>query len=217
MIDLIYDRAAADVSEVKALSEKAYKYGWDSLTESEHEAWLKGRPYLLATDGRVEATDGYLITTDEPDGVIYGAYNPVDLNRVETACKELAALSVSIPADLKAKAEELGVAWDSFFDVSWSPVSLTTKTDWNMEDLPTVSNMARYLSNVKTLTCLVHADYPALPDSMNRMNWQGANAIEQALAVLYDALTAEAERINHALDLVPNAWIHAGAVSTGII
>lgn len=89
---------------------------------------------------------------DVTGGTAKGRYNYTDLNRVEAACAELAALSTSIPADLKAEAEALGVAWNSAYDAGWDPVSLTVKTDWAAEDIPRTSDMERYLGNVEALS-----------------------------------------------------------------
>ena len=89
-----------------------------------------------------------------------GAYNYTDLNRVEAAVKELA--------------EMLGL-------------TLTTKTDWTLWDVPVASDMERYLGNVVAIrdACPVSVEFPDLPDSMNGLTYEGANHIEEVLSLVY--------------------------------
>lgn len=85
-----------------------------------------------------------------------GAYNYTDLNRVESAISELS---------------------DALL------LGLTTKTDWNVWDIPTQSEMNRYLENVVAVTdaCPSATPYPTLPTGMNGLTLEGANNIEKAL------------------------------------
>lgn len=97
-----------------------------------------------------------------------GCYGPDDLNRVERAVEalrmELTGLGEACPA-------------------------LAVKTDWQLtalyspEQWPVKGQMERYLSNVRALL-LAYGLEPRLPDSMERLTWQGANQIEQQLALL---------------------------------
>lgn len=92
-----------------------------------------------------------------------GAYNYTDLNRVETAVSELAA--------------ELGL-------------SLTTKTNWTLWDVPVQADMERYLGNVVAIrdACPGKVTFPDLPNSMNRLRYEGANNIEKVLLLVYEKL-----------------------------
>jgi hypothetical protein len=92
-----------------------------------------------------------------------GAYNYTDLNRVETAVAELATM--------------IGLA-------------LTTKTDWSLWDVPIASDMERYLGNVRTImnACPEGVVFPPLPESMNKLTYEGANNIEKALLIAYETL-----------------------------
>ena len=92
-----------------------------------------------------------------------GAYNYTDLNRVETAVAELATM--------------LGL-------------TLTTKTDWGMVDEPSLSDMERYLGNVAAIRDAYpgDAEFPALPDSMDYLTYEGANNIEKVLEIVYRAV-----------------------------
>ncbi len=96
-----------------------------------------------------------------------GAYNYTDLNRVETAVAELA--------------EMLGL-------------SLETKTDWQIYDAPTASDMSRYLGNVIAVVNAAMVINPqletkTLPTSMYWLTWETANNIEYTLEQVYKSLT----------------------------
>ena len=89
-----------------------------------------------------------------------GAYNYSDLNRVERAVAEIA--------------ERAGL-------------TLYTKTYWTMWDLPTDTEMSRYLSNINAIKTHfgINIDIPA---SMNNFTIDGANSIELVLSAAYELL-----------------------------
>ncbi len=91
-----------------------------------------------------------------PTSATKGAYNYSDLNRVELVVAELS--------------RRLGL-------------NLPTKTDWNQWDLPTQSEMARYLTNVRLLrnACPEKDTLPELPPSLYSMTYTTANDIETIL------------------------------------
>lgn len=92
-----------------------------------------------------------------------GCYNYIDLNRVEEWCKYLSNLLNS-----------------------YGYVNLISeKTDWNIEDIQTVEQMARYLNNVKILmeTFILKDNTPKIPDTINKLTYSQANDIER---ILYD-------------------------------
>lgn len=101
-------------------------------------------------------------------GTEKGRYGAADLNRVETAVKELFGIAKAL-------------------DVVYEPV---VKTDWGFpggfsyDQWPTKGQMERYLNNVSRLCAAVEiaAD---LPLSMEHLTWEGANQIEQALLLVY--------------------------------
>lgn len=82
-----------------------------------------------------------------------GAYNFSDLNRVERAVEEIA--------------EILGV-------------SVTTKTDWTGWDVPTKSDLDRYLGNIRLIQekC---GETTVLPENLNKLTYSVANTIELVL------------------------------------
>lgn len=93
---------------------------------------------------------------------VKGAYNAVDFNRVETAVQTLAS-----------ELTELGF-----------PVSVITKTNWLLRDIPTEPLMIRYLQNVERIRNAVEVFAeitPEPPASMQHLDYDGANRIEQVL------------------------------------
>lgn len=90
-----------------------------------------------------------------------GAYNYSDLNRVERAVEEISDL--------------VGLG-------------LTTKTDWIMWDVPTATEMARYINNVRAIKDHFGIDIE-LPTTMNNFTYESANNIEKILLDGYAAAT----------------------------
>ena len=88
-----------------------------------------------------------------------GAYNYSDLNRVERAVSEISDLA---------------------------GLGLVTQTDWGMWDIPTASDMTRYLGNIKTIKTRYNINI-ALPDSMNQLTYETANNIEKILLAAYQS------------------------------
>lgn len=82
-----------------------------------------------------------------------GAYNYSDLNRVERSVREIA--------------EKLGL-------------TLITKTDWTMWDVPRVSDMERYINNIRLIRNALGSNI-ALPETGDRFTYSDANNIELIL------------------------------------
>ena len=102
-------------------------------------------------------------------GTPKGNYGWEDLNRVEKTVQfltqELQKLDISL--------------------------NLQTKTDWSLpgEDWPTLPQMQRYLENVKMVLKVLQLIQP-VPQSMEQLDYQGANQIEYALAVAEERMRA---------------------------
>lgn len=88
-----------------------------------------------------------------------GVYSYTDLNRVETAVKQISDKMT---------------------------LGLTTKTDWDLpaifstKEWPVESQMKRYLGNVAAIRSYFVISIP-IPSTMERLTWQGANNIERIL------------------------------------
>lgn len=115
------------LTDVERVAELRAK-GWHNMTDAEKSEWISG---------------------------MKGAYNYIDLNRVESAVQEVA--------------EILGL-------------SVTVKTDWAVTDIPSESDMKRYLDNIKMIRNSGALDTtPEAPESMSGLTYEMANAIEQIL------------------------------------
>ena len=98
-----------------------------------------------------------------------GTYNAADLNRVGEC--------VQILADV--------LNMYGYF------ATVDVKTDWEVGDIPTVTDMETYLENIDNL---INASYtlartPPLPDSMMYLDWRKANAIEKILVDMKEVIT----------------------------
>lgn len=108
--------------------------GWDAMTPEEQAEWVNG---------------------------MKGAYNYTDMNRVESAVKELEARFLTKGTRLR----------------------LTTKTDWARTSWPTESDMLRYFSNVAKVRAAVgvNLNTPAAPTTTILFDYKKANDIEEIL------------------------------------
>lgn len=97
-----------------------------------------------------------------------GIYSHTDLNRVEQAVSELAAMITALGFSLV----------------------LNTKTDWGIpgdfsaDAWPVESQMNRYLENVAKIR-KVFVIQEKIPETMEGLTWQGANSIEKVLMAVY--------------------------------
>lgn len=91
-----------------------------------------------------------------------GAYNYDDLNRVENAV-----------ADLASRMNRKGFA-----------VNIQPTREWMNTDIPTQSDMERFLSNVRAIRNFgqMYSTTPEVPATMDNLTYSDANAIEQILA-----------------------------------
>lgn len=98
-----------------------------------------------------------------PTAATRGAYNYSDLNRVERAVAEISEIA---------------------------GIELVTKTNWTRWDIPTVSDMNRYLGNISAVRALIRnvSDVPPTPPSMSNLTHVEANNIEVILNAAYDAV-----------------------------
>lgn len=97
-----------------------------------------------------------------------GQYGPGDLNRVEQAVEDLVILAKQLDIHL----------------------NVVTKTNWDFEKLfsagewPVQSQMERYIKNIHILCDGFGLNCP-LPLSMQNLDWEKANQIEEALNTAY--------------------------------
>ena len=83
---------------------------------------------------------------------------------------------------------------------------MVTKTNWNQEDIPTQSDMTRYISNIAAIRAAL-ATLPATPEpppDMDGLTYTEANDMEQ---ILLD--------VEWLLDRMPFAYRYAGTFHAG--
>ena len=74
---------------------------------------------------------------------------------------------------------------------------------WTRSDIPTASQLADYLDNVRRLRDVLAVEI-TLPETMTRLTWQGANAIEEAL-----------RQVEELLGNMAQAWFYGGDLFCG--
>ena len=106
---------------------------------------------------------------DVTNGTEKGSYNASDLNRVGSAMVYLR---------------------DKFNDNGYS-VSISPKTDWRKEDVPTDTSMAFYLECVRLVRGILPlpSNTPEVPEAMKNLTYTTANNIEKILEAVDKALT----------------------------
>lgn len=157
-LHLITDRTQEDVDYAKMLNSKWVAGKWTG-TEEERALWEAGTK---------------------------GVYTAADWNRVESAVQFVHQFLADLQSDLDALMAEKQVAPDEIFKVPYTVPKLTTKTDWKKEGIPRAQENGRYLSNVDRLTDIIPVT-KNLPKSMARLDYRGANEIEKAIMLEYDA------------------------------
>lgn len=204
---LVYDRTAAHVERLKALM----RIGWQNMTPEERDEYLNGNGGQLYDSLNEPLFDSLNEPLLVEDGIQRGAYNHTDLNRVEEAVDYVADELAGAPAILQAYASDLGVAWDSSFDLPYDEndyTGITVKTDWTDADIMYVADAARYIGNLQ----LIGAALPitiVVPASMNGLDYSGANNIERMLLQI-DAALADAVEERKALIKGTLAMFYSG-------
>lgn len=116
-------------------------------------------------------TKGWLNMTSEEKTAwlvgLKGAYSALpDWNRVEEAVAYLG---------------------DLLSGMGYNRAVTSTKTDWAVSDIPSQEDMSRYIGNIQRLRDVfgMFPDTPAAPESMDALDYNGANDIEKILLDLY--------------------------------
>ena len=177
-------RTASDVEEAKKLQNRIAN---GTATEEEISKWL--------------------------DGVI-GAYNAWDMNRVESAVDFIQKYLNGLQYVLDRYRAERAIMSDPFWKVPWDAYDLLTKKDWVLENIPSESDLARYLANVDAITEAI-AISKNLPETMGHLDYVGANEIERALRAEYDACVAYETNMKNLIDNTKTAIIYSGEIYGG--
>lgn len=180
-MSLITDRTQEDVEQVRALLQRPYRT-WTA----EERSWFYG------------------------GGVVRGAYNALDLNRVGLAVDAVRTLLLTRLTDLAAYLDARGVAPAPLFSLPYTAddVDVSPKTDWAVGAIPTQEQMASYLQDIRTLRGLMPmpTDLAELPESMRYLDYAGANAIEATLLAVRDTVEVLFAQCKANADLAASAW-----------
>lgn len=103
-------------------------------------------------------------------------YNAVDLNRVETKCKEVALIL-----------GEFGYKCYGNYKTDWKDLNQLDSCEFNGKEWVTVSQMDRFISNLWLIEKeFCYPPYVDLPETMNYLTYIGANNIEKFLVMVYN-------------------------------
>lgn len=173
-LELITDRTQSDANRLAALNAK----GWNAMTSEERQYWLNGNAVqLYALDGPLYALDGPLMVRE---GVIRGAYNTEDYNRVGVALNYLS---------------------DWLFDLGYG-FNPKLRTNWATNENFTPNDGLHYLSTIKQVrdSFVTLPTMPPLPSHIHDlflgMGFVWANNIEQLLLDIEFLITNMSRTIN---------------------
>lgn len=105
-----------------------------------------------------------LIKLDPTNDNNKGAYNYNDLNRIENDCEYL-----------------MNLLNDS--GLFLNKISIEVKTDWNINDIPTITEINRIRNNIITLNNMTLTDFEEI-EFANTMDYVKANILEKDLYVI---------------------------------
>lgn len=118
-------------------------------------------------------------------------YGYSDLNRVENAVAELAII-----------AKGLGVKKQFETKTDWGVPGLFSASEW-----PAKQQMQRYLNNVYELCSAVEAA-TYLPSSMEKLTWDGANRIEEALSLAFARIEKIIQALRYSGEIYAETEVH---------
>lgn len=98
-----------------------------------------------------------------------GAYNATDLNRVGSMVEYLA----------------------NALNSTGRSVTVTAKQDWAVSDIPTQAQMNAFLTDLTLLKSNSTQTIPNVPSSMNNLDIETANRIEQILVAVMNSMNRE--------------------------
>ncbi|MBS7360170.1 MAG: hypothetical protein KIG53_06160 [Oscillospiraceae bacterium] len=123
------------------LAKNLIKKGFQNMTEDEKNSFLSG---------------------------LKGAYNYIDVNRVETAIKYFVDTMLQIYEQNIQLAKELGVDWAEIYDVPYNPEdykNIVIKNDWQINDLFTKTDRIDFLNKIALVLSALPADTNYLTDA----------------------------------------------------
>lgn len=143
-----------------------------------------------------------------------GAYNHIDMNRVETAAEYVHDVLLQIVEEIERVRISYGVATDSMFTVGIKMPPMTFEKDWSVYDIITKDEADRYLNNIRILLSQFATD-AILPETLDKLTFTGANQIESAIKKEHDAALAEESNILELLSLTKDSFIYSDEFQAG--
>ena len=113
-------------------------------------------------------------------GTAKGQYTAEDLNRVEQAVAELYGAACA-----------LGIYPPGYFKTDWDSQAVFSPQSW-----PTQNQMHRYLANIRHL-CEGVELAEGLPSTMEKLTWERANRIEEALLLVYPRIGSAVQNFQY--------------------
>ena len=175
------------------LAKNLIKKGFQNMTEAEKNSFLSG---------------------------LKGAYNYSDVNRVETAIKYLVDTMLQIYEQNIQLAKELGVSWESIYDVPYNPEdykNIVIKNDWKINDIFSKAYRIDFLNKIfHVLSSLI--DIPGdFPTSFDGFDYKKANIIEKSMEDFNVALADLKSNKENLITGTSKAWYYSGDLFGGEI
>lgn len=173
------------------LAKNLIKKGFQNMTEDEKSYFLEG---------------------------LKGAYNYSDVNRVETAIKYLVDTMLQIYHKNIQLAEEIGVYWESIYDVPYNPEdykNIVIKNDWKINDIFAKKDRIDFLNKIfHVLSSLI--DIPEeFPTSFDGFDYKKANIIEKSMEDFNVALADLKSNKENLIIGTSKAWYYSGDLYGG--
>lgn len=211
-LKLITDRTEADRLYLEELNAK----GWAAMTEEERFFWRSGTAEALELlDGVLETSDGLIVGAG--DGVVRGAYNVEDMNRVETAVQSISAQAVALLGEISSYLMEKGVAPDAVFVLPYTAQDAQVEPQrvWLRSEMPDDDQCAAYLAQVQTIKDILALDAPSVPADMTDFRVGEANDIEKILLAVEAALLQLQTQTKDRIDRTAEGWLYSGEFYAG--
>lgn len=181
---VVYEGSALCYTDAGLASGSAHVYSVHTLSGSTESEGVTTE--ATTTDGIMLITDR--TAADVSAGRRKGCYNALDLIRVGEAV-------LYVQSILNGK--------------TGFNISVSAKTDWQLDDIPTRAQMNTYLENIRRIHSIVqeYLTTATIPGNMDSLTWKEANAIESILV--------DAEAMMH--DIMLSNHNYSGRTISGVL
>ncbi len=135
------------------------------------------------------------MTNDEKQAFLSGlkgAYNYIDVNRVESVVEYLAERLVRLPEEIKQYANSERVYWyDDYFNVDYNPQDyegIKANNNWTINDIFSKSEREEYLQKILYIIASIGEAPKDFPSTLENLTHSGANNIEKSLIDFEESL-----------------------------